>query len=103
MKIKQWKYHLQLSFYSILFELSPKFKYYQKKKYELFFVERDKKTGDFYKILEYIQEGEKERTKALIYAVMNKIETLDFPDISHYPATYDGIRAFEEDLIAGNI
>lgn len=76
---------------------------FSKRRYELFFVEKNLKEDRFYRIEEYIQEGEKERTKKLVKAVMHKIETLDFPDTSHYPQTYEGIRQFEEDLIEGKI
>ncbi|MCH8518330.1 ATP-dependent helicase [Candidatus Gracilibacteria bacterium] len=103
LKVKQWKYHLQLAFYDILFELSNKYKVFSRKRYELFFVERDKKTGELYRIEEYIQEGERERAKKLIRAVMTKIENLDFPDVSHYPQSYEGIRQFEEDLLEGKV
>lgn len=103
LKVKQWKYHLQLAFYDILFELSNKYKVFSRKRYELFFVERDTKTWEFYRIEEYIQEWERERAKKLIRAVMNKIETLDFPDVSHYPQSYEGIRQFEEDLLEGRV
>ncbi len=103
MKVKQWKYHLQLAFYDILFELSSRFRMFPSKRYELFFVEKDIKEDRFYRIEEYIQTGEKQRTKKLIQAVMKKIEMLDFPDVSHYPMTYEGIRLFEEDLIDGRV
>lgn len=99
-QIKQWKYRLQLSFYAILFELSPRWKMYQNKKYELFFVEKNRDEDRFHRVVEYIQQGEIERTKKLIIAVMSKIENLDFPDISKYPKTLEGIRMFEEDLLS---
>jgi hypothetical protein len=31
---------------------------------------------------------------------MAKIESLDFPDITKYPKTLDGIRQFEEDILS---
>ncbi len=102
-KIKQWKYRLQLSFYAILFELSPRWKMFQNKKYELFFVEKNRDEDRFHRVVEYIQQGEIERTKRLIIAVMGKIQSLDFPDISNYPKTMEGIRMFEEDLLSDNI
>ena len=98
-QIKQWKYRLQLSFYAILFELSPRWKMFQSKKYELFFVEKNHDEDRFHRVVEYIQQGEIERTKRLIIAVMSKIQNLDFPDISKYPKTLEGIRVFEEDLL----
>jgi len=72
---------------------------FRNKKYELFFVERNTEEERFHRVIEYIQEGETERTKKIIIAVMNKIRNLDFPDISKYPKTLEGIRMFEEDLL----
>ena len=72
---------------------------FQNKKYELFFVEKNRDEDRFHRVVEYIHDGEIERTKKLIIAVMAKIESLDFPDITKYPKTLDGIRQFEEDLL----
>lgn len=98
-KIKQWKYRLQLCFYAILFELSPRWRMFQNKRYELFFVEKNRDEDRFHRVVEYIQQGEIERTKRLIIAVISKIQNLDFPDISKYPKTLEGIRMFEEKLL----
>jgi hypothetical protein len=70
------------------------------KKYELFFVERNRDEERFHRVVEYIHDGEIERAKKLIIAVMNRIRTLDFPDISKYPKTVEGIRMFEEELLS---
>ncbi|GAB0174414.1 MAG: hypothetical protein HHAS10_02930 [Candidatus Altimarinota bacterium] len=102
-KLKQWKYRLQLCFYAVLFEMSPRWRMFEKKTFELFFVEKNRDEDRYHRVIEYIQEGEIERTKKLIIAVMSKIKTLDFPDVKKYPQTIEGIRMFEEDLIAGNI
>ncbi|MBP9812649.1 PD-(D/E)XK nuclease family protein, partial [Candidatus Gracilibacteria bacterium] len=102
-KLKQWKYRLQLAFYAILFELSPRWRMFDKKSFELFFVEKNRDEDRFHRVVEYIQQGEIERTKKLIIAVMSKIKNLDFPDISKYPQTVEGIRMFEEDLLEGTI
>lgn len=103
--VKHWKYELQLRFYAVLFELSPRFRMFPQAqtRYELFFVEQDKKEKQFFRVQQYIQESEKERTKNLIRAVMKKIEHLDFPDVSKYSPDYKGIREFEEDLLNGRI
>jgi DNA helicase-2/ATP-dependent DNA helicase PcrA len=98
-KLKQWKYRLQLAFYAILFELSPRWRMFDKKSFELFFVEKNRDEDRFHRVVEYIQQGEIERTKKLIIAVMTKIKNLDFPDISKYPQTVEGIRMFEDDLL----
>ncbi len=103
MKIKQWKYRLQLAFYAILFELSPRYRMFTKKQYELFFVEKDQKEKRYHRILDVVHDGEIERTKRLIIAVMSHIRTLDFPDTSKYEKGIEGIRQFEEDLLNGVI
>jgi DNA helicase II / ATP-dependent DNA helicase PcrA len=102
-KLKQWKYRLQLAFYAILFEQSPRWRMFDKKSYELFFVEKNRDEDRYHRVIEYIQQGEIERTKKLIIAVMTKIKKLDFPDISKYPQTVEGIRMFEDDLLAWTI
>ena len=48
-------------------------------------------------------DGEIRRFKKLMVAVYNKITSLEFPDTSKYEETLDGIKEFEEDLIAGVI
>ena len=102
-KIKKWKYKLQLCFYAVLFELSPRWASFKNNQYALVFVEQDRKTGQFITVTEYIQQGEIERTKALIRIVSSRIHSLDFPDISLYTKDIAGIRQFEEDLLEGKI
>lgn len=48
-------------------------------------------------------DNELHKFKKLILAVYNKITSLDFPDTSKYEQTLEGIKEFEEDLIAGVI
>ncbi len=102
-KVKQWKYRLQLSFYAILFEFSPRYRMFPHRQFELFFIEKNHDENRFHRVTEYIQEGEIERTKSLIRAVTECIRTLRFPDISHYPNSIDWIRQFEEDLLSWQI
>jgi DNA helicase II / ATP-dependent DNA helicase PcrA len=47
--------------------------------------------------------NELDRFKKLAVAVYKKIENLDFPDTSNYKQNLEGIKEFEEDLIAGTI
>lgn len=97
--VKKWKYHLQLTFYALLFSLSPRWSAWKTREYRLFFIEEDTKTWEYYEVVEYIQETEVERMKTLITKVAEKIQNLDFPDISKYPETVEGIRQFEEDIL----
>jgi hypothetical protein len=48
-------------------------------------------------------QNEVRRLRKLAVAVYKKIVALDFPDTSKYEETLDGIKEFEEDLIAGSI
>jgi hypothetical protein len=98
--VKKWKYRLQLTFYALLFSLSPRWNAWKSREYRLFFIEEDRDTGEFHEVIEYIQESEIERMKALITIVMEKIRNLDFPDIPRYEESAKGIRQFEEDLLA---
>ena len=102
-KIKKWKYKLQFCFYAILFELSPEWARFGNKAFSLMFIEPDRKTGRFMIVNDYVQQGEIERTKVLIKAVMSKIHSLDFPDTSLYSQDIAGIRQFEEDLMSRKI
>jgi hypothetical protein len=45
------------------------------------------------------EDQEIEQFVRLISAVWQRIQNLDFPDISKYPPTMAGIKAFEKDLL----
>lgn len=102
-KIKKWKYNLQLLFYAVLFEEAPRWAPWKKREFRLLFVETDKKTGQYYEVTKFPQQGEIERMKRLIQAVATRIQHLNFPDVSGYSPDISGIRQFEEDLLSGNI
>jgi hypothetical protein len=97
--VKKWKYRLQLTFYAILFSLSPRWSAWKSREYRLFFIEEDRDTGEFYEVVEYIQDSEIERMKLLITRVTEKIRNLEFPDVSQYEESVKGIREFEEDIL----
>lgn len=101
--VKKWKYDLQLTFYELLFQNSAKHAMFPKRKYELFFVEPHKKTGEFTILNKFVQQSEVDRLEKLIIAVMKHIRELNFPDVSHYSQDMTGIRQFEEDLIEWRI
>lgn len=102
-KVKQWKYQLQLAFYAVLFDLSPRWAAFRQRQYELFFVEKNRDEDKFHKLTQYVQQGEVDRTKSLIRAVMSCIRDLRFPDVSKYPKSLEGIRQFEEDLLKNTL
>ena len=54
--------------------------------------------------LEYdYSESDVEKVKKLIAIVWDKIINLDLPSVEHYPSSIKGIKAFEDDLLNGNI
>jgi DNA helicase II / ATP-dependent DNA helicase PcrA len=101
--VKKWKYRLQLTFYALLFSLSPRWSAWKTREFRLFFIEENRDTGEFHEVIEYIQGSEIERMKHLITHVMEKIRSLDFPDISKYEESVKGIRQFEEDILSWQV
>ncbi len=98
-RIKLYQYRRQLVFYKLLVENSRNFSKYRVNKGVLDFVEAD--DGDLRQIEITITPEMRKRMEELIKAVYAKISALDFPDISKYPPTLEGIIAFENELIQG--
>lgn len=102
-KIKLHKYKQQLLLYKLLVEHSRD--YGGKYKVEhgvLEFVEADS-NGTFHQLsLEY-GDSELAQFTELLKVVWQHIMTLNLPDTSHYPPTYAGMLAFEQDLLSGKI
>jgi hypothetical protein len=105
-EIKLHHYRYQLMMYKILVENSRDYHTHTVEKGVLEFVEEQMNN----KILELSlsfdtqeMKDELERFKKLVVTVYSKITTLDFPDTSSYEESLDGIKEFEEDLIAGRI
>lgn len=97
-KLKAWKYKNQLIFYKILVENARDFK----GKYRVhegmleFLTPVDEKI----KILPLgITEEDTERMKKLIVVVYKRIMALDFPDVSMYPKTMEGVEGFVGELV----
>lgn len=106
-KIKLHHYKHQLMMYKLLVEHSRDYSTYSVTSGTLEFVEELSDTNTIQELTlplgDKATEQELSRFTKLVQAVYTKITTLDFPDTSSYEATLDGIRAFEEDLIAGTI
>ncbi|MFA7278086.1 MAG: ATP-dependent DNA helicase [Candidatus Gracilibacteria bacterium] len=100
-KIKAWNYRNQLVFYKILVENARdlKAKYTVQQGFLEFLVPVD---GKITILPVDITQEETERMKKLIVAVYNKITGLDFPDVSEYEKSLEGIKEFEEGLL-GNV
>ena len=103
-KTKSYEYERQLTFYKLLVENSREFG--GKKvvtKGVLDFVEPKRESGQIITLDMIITEEKTERLKNLVSIVYKKIKNLDFPDISKYSKDLNGIKDFEEDLLAGKI
>lgn len=94
-------YQRQLLFYKLLVERSHDFSGYRVEKGTLEFLEPV--GGDIATLELQISEEETRRLEKLISAVHKRILSLDFPDTDKYSKDIDGIIAFEEDLLAGDV
>ena len=97
-KITLLSYQRQLIFYKLLVEHSHDFAKYAVTEGTLEFVEPVE--GEIAELSLHITSEDTARLTKLISAVYKKIVSLDFPDTSSYSKDVDGIRAFEEDLLA---
>ncbi|MDX9971055.1 MAG: ATP-dependent DNA helicase [Candidatus Gracilibacteria bacterium] len=98
---KLWHFEMQLYFYKILVESSRKFGGKFKVDSGRFeFIEPDKATGKTFTLSLNYEAQKEERLRRLIKAVSKHISELKFPNVEHYPKTIQGIRAFEDDLLA---
>lgn len=75
-----YKYSLQLGFYKLLLNLSPKYRDYKVTKGHILFLEPEQKTGRLHdKVYEFNAKDE-EQLKSLIAAVYHQAKTLNFLD-----------------------
>ncbi|MFB6182311.1 MAG: UvrD-helicase domain-containing protein [Candidatus Magasanikbacteria bacterium] len=98
-KIKAWRYKNQLIFYKILVENSRKFGgEFKVQTGELEFLEPE---DDEIKNLQLdIDKNDFQRVRDLAQVIYDKVQNLDFPDISSYSEDIKGIKEFEEDLLS---
>lgn len=106
-ELKLHHYRHQLMMYKILVENSRDYNTKKVTHGVLEFVEELSTEKNIQTLTEDFTTQEKsyelQRMKQLAVAVYKKIVSLDFPDVSKYPKTTDGIKEFEEDLLAGII
>lgn len=96
---KLHKYRQQLICYKLLIEGSHSFAGYAVQGGRLEFIEPDEH-GQLHQLeLRYTDE-EVERTRQLLQAVWQRIQSLDFPDITGFSADLKGIRELEDFLAA---
>lgn len=93
------KYQLQLYCYKLLIEGSHTFAGYRVPTGRIEFIEPDE-NGKVYNLeLEFLDQ-ELARTRQLVQAIWQRIQAINFPDVSNYEPTLVGMRQFEADLIA---
>ncbi len=97
-QVKLHKYKQQLMFYQLLLEGSARHTL-PIASLSLEFVE-SVAGGEIVTLPYSPTQEELERLRKLIGAVYRKILQLDFPDISKYPKTLEGVLQFEEDLVS---
>lgn len=98
--IRAWKQRMQLIFYALLAQNTPRFRG-REVEGRMVYVESDR-VGDFSRSY-FPSTEEVARLEKLIISVWHHTMDLDFPDISAYTADYSGIIAFENDLINNRV
>lgn len=101
-RIKLHGYKRQITFYKLLIENSRDYGQYQVHEGNLEYLSTDRR-GELIMLKHLITDEDVARTRALIKAVNTKIKNLDFPDISAYEQSLDGVLNFENDLLEGRI
>lgn len=105
-ELKLHHYRYQLMMYKILVECSRDYDGHKVCEGVLEFVEEesDGKIQEVRLVFDKTMDEEMERFKKLVIAVYKKISSLDLElDIKQYQKTLEGIKDFEDDLIAGRI
>jgi DNA helicase-2/ATP-dependent DNA helicase PcrA len=97
-KIKLHKYKQQLMFYCLLVANSRDYAKYPVKKATIQFVEATPQ-NEIVSLEASFSRDDLLEFSRLIQTIWRCIITLDFPDISKYDANYQGMLAFEKDLI----
>jgi RecB family exonuclease len=99
--IKAWRNRFQIIFYYVLIKNSALYKNYSVDKARLIYVE-----SESYKemVKEYSpKDDEIKIVEKLIPIIWRHVQDLNFPDTSHYEASYGGIKQFISDLLDGKI
>jgi RecB family exonuclease len=96
------KHQLQLYAYKLLAAGSRSYREYNVTAGRLEFIESDE--GGRIDSLELrFNDDELERVRVLVKAIATHVRELNFPDVSAYPVSLTGMKAFEQDLIDGKI
>lgn len=99
---KLYRYRLQLLCYKLLLEHSATYRSYKVTAGRLEFIEPDSK-GQLHNLELQFTASEVAQAEQLLVALWNHIHELKFPDISQYPVSLTGMKAFVSDLLDGSI
>ena len=95
-QLKAWRHRTQLIFYALLIKNSPRFKAAEIRG-QMWYVEASSPKE---LIREYIpSDAEIAHMEKVIVAIWKHVMNLSFPDTSSYSSDYNGIQAFEADLL----
>jgi DNA helicase-2/ATP-dependent DNA helicase PcrA len=97
-KIKLYKYKQQLMFYCLLIKNSRDYAKYHVEKTVIQFVEPTPQ-HEIITLEATFSHEDLDEFARLIQVIWERITTLNLPDISQYQANYQGILAFEHDLL----
>jgi hypothetical protein len=100
-QIKAWRHRTQLELYALMMQNSDLNAGIKNIETQMMYVEAES-PKDFIRTLTPEPEN-LERLGKLIKIVSGKIPSLNLPDTRYYDTTYNGIRKFEDDLLAGLI
>ena len=96
-QLKAWRHRTQLQFYALLAQTSPQFKTAAIFNTQMIYVEAES-PKDLFRTYTPSPE-ELTRLRELVPLVWQKIISLNLPDTRHYGQDYQGIQAFEQDLL----
>lgn len=96
-QLKAWRHRTQLQFYALLAQTSGQFKNATTFTTQMLYVEAES-PKDLIRTYTPTPE-ELDRLRTLLAIIWQNITTLNLPDIRHYDPTYQGIQAFEQDLL----
>ena len=99
--IKAHNQKMQLVFYALLAGQHSNFSQYPDITGQMVYLEAEDQRQLIRSLTPTLEDIN--RLKQLVTAVWQRIMSLDFPDISHYEQSLEGVKQFEQDLIDGNV
>ena len=96
---KSYKNQLQIYFYKLLVENSVKFRGYTVTGGRIEYIDPDKSGRVQMDVIEKFENEEMEKLRRLIRVIWDRVQRLEFPDVSEYVEGIEGMRAFEEYLL----